>query len=647
MAEVSMPRLSDTMQEGTIASWLKQPGEQINKGDVIAQIETDKATMDLTAFEAGTLEEILAPEGTTVAIGQPVARIGNGQARSTASSPPAAASAAAKPAAQGSPASEAAPAATAEDSVAATDGGATPATGAGTTAAAGQGATRREGGTATAAGADTAATGERAAAAARSGAETATGDGDTGATNGSSDTTTNGSGDTTTSGSVDAATGTRGGDTTTGRNGDTTTGGGGDTTASRGGDAALRGSGGVATDGSGDAATSGGGEAATGGSGDAGTGGSGDAGTGDGSAAAESGTPMAATDVPAATAAPTPANGDATDASNGKVRASPMARRLASERGLDLSKLSGSGPGGRVIRVDVEAALSSGQAASGADQPASSRAQTAAAAAQPATATPAAGADTAAPPTATEATNAPAAQPVGSPPPAADDERVPLSQMRRTIARRMAESTSTVPHFFLTTTVDVTDLVTLRKQILDQAADAGIKVSFNDLVVKGAALALRSVPEVNVSFDADSLIRHKHVHIGIAVATDRGLIVPVLRDADQKSLGEINRQTVDLAERARQGKLQPPDYSGGTFTISNLGMFGVEQFNAVINTPEAAILAVGAIAREPAEQDGQIVLRERMKLTLSVDHRALDGATGARYLQALKQLLEKPMLLLV
>ncbi|MCA1645797.1 MAG: 2-oxo acid dehydrogenase subunit E2, partial [Chloroflexi bacterium] len=230
---------------------------------------------------------------------------------------------------------------------------------------------------------------------------------------------------------------------------------------------------------------------------------------------------------------------------------------------------------------------------------------------------------------------------------AADDERVALSQMRRTIARRMAESTRTVPQFFLTTTVDVAELVGLRKQILEQTAETGIKISFNDMVVKAAALALRSVPDVNVSFAEDSLIRHKRIHMGIAVATDRGLIVPVLRDADQKSLSQIARETRDLAERANSGKLQPVDYSGGTFTISNLGMFGVEQFNAVINPPEAAILAVGAIAREPVEHEGEIVLRERLKLTLSVDHRALDGAMGARYLQALKQLLEKPMLLLV
>jgi pyruvate dehydrogenase E2 component (dihydrolipoamide acetyltransferase) len=285
-----------------------------------------------------------------------------------------------------------------------------------------------------------------------------------------------------------------------------------------------------------------------------------------------------------------------------------MARHIAAEHGLDIARISGSGPQGRVIRADVEAALS--------------------------------------------APSAEAAQPAAAPAPApaaegADDERISLSQMRRTIARRMAESTRTVPHFFLTTTVDATEMASLRKQINAQTADDGIKITFNDMVVKGVAVAIRKVPEVNVSFAEDSVIRHKRVHIGVAVATDRGLIVPVIRDVDQKGIGQVARETRDLAEKATSGKLQPPDYTGGTFTVSNLGMFGVEQFNAVINPPEAAILAVGAITREPTEREGQIVVRDRMKLTLSVDHRALDGAIGARYLQALKAVLEKPMLLLV
>jgi pyruvate dehydrogenase E2 component (dihydrolipoamide acetyltransferase) len=297
-----------------------------------------------------------------------------------------------------------------------------------------------------------------------------------------------------------------------------------------------------------------------------------------------------------------------------------MARHIAAEHGLDLTSISGSGPQGRVIRADVEAAL----------------AQT-----QPQQQAP------------SEPTTPPqeAAQPPRGPtvqPPSADgDERVQLSQMRRTIARRMAESTRTVPHFYLTTTVDATELGVLRKQINQQTAEAGVKVSFNDLIVKGAALALRKVPEVNVSFAEDSLLRHSRVHVGIAVATDRGLIVPVIRDADQKTVSHIAMEARSLAERANAGKLQPPDYTGGTFTVSNLGMFGIEVFSAVINPPEAAILAVGAITREPAEFGGEIALRDLLRMTLSVDHRALDGAIGARYLQALKQLLEKPMLLLV
>jgi len=456
MADVTMPRLSDTMEEGTIASWLKKPGEKVDRGEVIAQIETDKATMDLTAFEAGTLQEILAPEGSTVAIGQPVARIGSGKATPAAEAPRAekAAPVDAPTAAEAPRAEQAAPADAPPAKVARPANGAKPVEPPAREAAAGVEPR------ATASGEDIS---EAPDASKSSREESARGD--------------------------------------------------------------------------------------------------------------------------------------------GKTRASPMARHIAAEHDLDLANIQGSGPQGRVIRADVEAALKSS----------TSDTQT---------------------PVVKDAT-------------VSDDERVTLSQMRRTIARRMAESTRTVPHFFLTVTVDASELVRLRKQITEETADAGIKISFNDMVVKAAAVAIRKVPDINVSFAEDSLIRHQRIHIGVAVATERGLIVPVVRDVDQKSLGQISRETRDLAERANSGKLQPADYSGGTFTISNLGMFGIEQFNAVINPPEAAILAVGAITREPAEHDGQIVLRERMKLTLSVDHRALDGAMGSRYLQALKQVLEKPMLLLV
>jgi pyruvate dehydrogenase E2 component (dihydrolipoamide acetyltransferase) len=278
-----------------------------------------------------------------------------------------------------------------------------------------------------------------------------------------------------------------------------------------------------------------------------------------------------------------------------------MARHVAAEHGLDLAQIHGTGPLGRVVRADVEAALAGGQPQ----------------------------------------------RPPAAPTADGEDQRVPLSQMRRTIARRMAESTRTVPHFFLTVSLDATELAALRRQLVEQLQDEGVKPSINDLIVRAAALALRKVPDVNVSFADDALVRHRQVNVGIAVATERGLIVPVLRDADQKSVKQIAIESRDLASRAHEGKLQPPDYSGGTFTVSNLGMFGIEQFNAVINPPEAAILAVGAITREPAEYQGQIALRDRMRLTLSVDHRATDGARGARYLQELKRILERPLLLLV
>ena len=301
-----------------------------------------------------------------------------------------------------------------------------------------------------------------------------------------------------------------------------------------------------------------------------------------------------------------------------------MARHIAAEHGLDLHRLHGSGPLGRVIRADVEAALTDqGQQPAPQGQPPAGEPR------------PSAGAG----PDGREA------QP--EPVELDGDERVPLSQMRRTIARRMVESVTTTPHFYLTTTVDATDLVAFRTQLLAQAEAAGepLKVSLNDLILRAVAVALRRMPAVNVSFAEQDLIRHAHVNVGIAVATDRGLIVPVIRDADQKSIRQIAGEARDLADRARDGKLQPADYRGGTFTVSNLGMFGIDFFTAVINPPEAGILAIGAVVREPAEFQGQVALRERLHLTLSVDHRALDGALGARFLQLLKKLLEQPLLM--
>jgi pyruvate dehydrogenase E2 component (dihydrolipoamide acetyltransferase) len=224
-------------------------------------------------------------------------------------------------------------------------------------------------------------------------------------------------------------------------------------------------------------------------------------------------------------------------------------------------------------------------------------------------------------------------------------EEVPLSAMRRVVARRLVESMQSAPHFYLTVTVDAEPLLAFRAELNRQLAprDEGLKVSVNDLIVKACAVLLRASPDVNVSFGGDKLLRHRRVHVGIAVAVDGGLVVPVVRDADQKSLTQVAREAGELIGRARAGKLAGDDVGGGTFTVSNLGMFGIEQFTAVINPPEAAILAVGAALPEPVATDDGVEVRRRMRLTLSIDHRALDGATGAAFLQRLKTTLEHPL----
>ncbi len=314
-------------------------------------------------------------------------------------------------------------------------------------------------------------------------------------------------------------------------------------------------------------------------------------------------------------AAPAPTDGDEVDG----VRASPMARAIAREHGIDLHTIRGSGPAGRIIRADVEAS------ARGDGATAPTRA--------------------AAPPASDQPEPAPRRDAAA---PDQEVEEIPLSNIRRVTGRRMVESVQSAPHFFLTSVVDVTELVALRKQVNERLQAAGEEtISVNDLIVKACALTLRAMPDVNVAFAEDKLLRKSRIHIGIAVAIDNGLIVPVVRDVDQKSVGQVAREARALIERARAGKLTPPDYTGGTFTVSNLGMFGIEHFTAVINTPEAAILAVGAVAAEPVVRDGNVVVRERMRVTLSVDHRALDGATGARFLQRLRGLLESPMRILL
>ncbi|MEV4004476.1 dihydrolipoamide acetyltransferase family protein [Actinomadura sp. NPDC049753] len=427
MTEILMPRLSDTMEEGVISSWQKQPGDEVAVGDVIVDIETDKAVMEYEAYEAGVLEKILVAEGETAAIGAPIAVIVPAGGARPEPAPAAAARPAAEP--ERAPAAEAAP--------------------------------------------------EPAA-------------------------------------------------------------------------------------------------------------------------------------VPAAAAAPPRANGRAAAS---RPPSSPLARRLARDHGIDLATLTGSGPGGRIVRADIEAAVRS---------------------AGPAAPAPAAAAQAAAAP----APSAPAVQARADDP---DVEAVPLNRFRKVAARRLTESKREAPHFYLNREVDAEALLAFRATLNEALAPA--KVSVNDLVVKAVATALREHPAVNVSYTEENLLFHKRVHVGVAVAVEDGLVVPVVRDADRMSVSQIGRETRELAAKARDGKLSAREMSGGTFSVSNLGMFGVDSFSAVINPPEAAILAVGAVRDEPVVRDGQVVPGKRMTVTLSVDHRATDGATAAKFLARLAELLQNPLLI--
>ncbi|NDU71924.1 dihydrolipoamide acetyltransferase [Actinomadura sp. DSM 109109] len=429
MTEILMPRLSDTMEEGVISSWQKQPGDEVAVGDVIVDIETDKAVMEYEAYEAGVLEKILVAEGETAAIGAPIAVIvPAGGARPE-------------------PAAEARPAAGREQAPAA-------------------------------------------------------------------------------------------------------------------------------------------------------------------EAAPE---PKAAPE-PAPVAAPAPARA-AGRPGGSRPPSSPLARRLARDHGIDLATLTGSGPGGRIVRADIEAAVRAGGPAA-----------------------PAAGAPAAAAPA--SAPSAPAAQVRADDP---DVEAVPLNRFRKVAARRLTESKREAPHFYLNREVDAEALLAFRATLNEALAPA--KVSVNDLVVKAVATALREHPAVNVSYTEENLLFHKRVHVGVAVAVEDGLVVPVVRDADRMSVSQIGRETRELAAKARDGKLSAREMSGGTFSVSNLGMFGVDSFSAVINPPEAAILAVGAVRDEPVVRDGQVVPGKRMTVTLSVDHRATDGATAAKFLARLAELLQNPLLI--
>ncbi|MER0484673.1 dihydrolipoamide acetyltransferase family protein [Streptomyces sp. Edi2] len=427
MPEVLMPRLSDTMEEGTLSRWLTHEGAPVHKGDAIAEIETDKAVMELEAYDEGPLSRILVAEGTTVPIGTPLAVIGTEpqaapdqaapeQARQTAAPAPAPPTRPTEP---------------------------------------------------------------------------------------------------------------------------------------------------VPT-------------------------------------------------IPAAVEQPTPARGD-----EHEVRTSPLARTLARQHGIDITALTGSGPGGRIVRADVDDAITRHGG-----QPGVIRPPTAPGPAQPA------GLARAHPIPAEEAE---------------DVEEVPLSTIRRLTAQRLTQSTQQAPHFYLTTVIDAEPLLTFRADINAQLGEPGPRISVTDLLVKACATTLRTHPQANSSWDSTRILRHRRIHIGIAVALEEGLTVPVVHDADRKTLTQIAREAHALADNARAGHLALQDLSGGTFTISNLGAYGVDHFTAVINPPQAAILAVGAAQTQPVIRDGELAIGTSMALTLSIDHRVLDGAIAATFLADLKTLLEHPL----
>jgi len=301
--------------------------------------------------------------------------------------------------------------------------------------------------------------------------------------------------------------------------------------------------------------------------------------------------------------APRPAAAPPAARSAGRVKASPLARRMAAERGIDISGVAGSGPEGRIVARDVEGS-----------RPAAAGAATAAAARAP-------------------AIRVPAGQPY---------QDVPLTQIRKTIAKRLVQSIGPIPTFYLTTEVDMERSRDAREALLE---GGGEKVSFNDIVIKAVAMALRQHPECNAWWQDDHIRYWNEVHVSMAVAIEEGLITPVIRHTDLKSLREIAAESRDLAGRARERKLATEEYTGGTFSVSNLGMLDIDEFTAVINPPEAGILAVGRMVERPVVHQGALAIRRRMRLTMSCDHRVIDGATGARFLQTLKGMLENPLAL--
>ena len=313
-----------------------------------------------------------------------------------------------------------------------------------------------------------------------------------------------------------------------------------------------------------------------------------------------------------------PAGGD-----DGRVFASPLARRMAKQAGLDLAALSGSGPHGRIVKSDIEAALASGAPGRGA---------------------PAAAPTLSAAPAALQVPAGPGAKDLADMLGMAYTQE-PLSKMRQTIARRLTEAKQTVPHFYLTLDCRIDELLRVRKELNGRFEN--LKISVNDFVIRAAALALKQVPAANASWDESGILMYEHADISVAVATPAGLITPVVRAAETKGLAAISGEMKDLAARAREGKLKPEEYQGGSFSVSNLGMYGITDFAAIINPPQGCILAVGAGEQRPVIENGAVAVATVMSCTLSVDHRVVDGAVGAEFLAAFKKLIEYPAAMLL
>ncbi|NVK27307.1 MAG: 2-oxo acid dehydrogenase subunit E2, partial [Flavobacteriia bacterium] len=288
----------------------------------------------------------------------------------------------------------------------------------------------------------------------------------------------------------------------------------------------------------------------------------------------------------------------AASSDGGRLKASPLAKKMAEEKGISLDQVKGTGEGGRIVKRDIDDYKPSAASSSGSAAVAGQESYT----------------------------------------------DIPVTQMRKTIARRLAESKFTAPHFYLTLEIDMDNAVATRKRINDRGE---AKISFNDMVIKAVAASLKKHPAVNSAWMGDKIRQNDHVHIGVAVAVEDGLLVPVVRHADMKGMVQISNEVRELAGKAKDKKLQPSEWEGNTFTISNLGMFGIEEFTAIINPPDSCILAIGGIRQVPVVKDGQVVPGNVMKVTMSCDHRVVDGATGAAFLQTFKQMMEEPVTMLL